>query len=53
VKIETAIEKILSRKDISPSLKRLKLQNLALRCYPSSINQKTAIAAYKALEVRG
>jgi hypothetical protein len=49
MKIETAIAKILSSEG-STELKILKLQNLALRCFPSSPNQKMAIAAYKALE---
>lgn len=48
MKIETAINKILAS-DATASLKILKLQNLALRCFPSSLNQKAAIAAYTAL----
>lgn len=49
MKVETAISKILAS-DASATLKISKLQNLALRCFPSSPNQKAAIAAYKALE---
>jgi len=44
-----AIKKILAS-DASLPLKISKLQNLALRSYPSSPNQKAVIAAYRALE---
>lgn len=44
-----ALEKILAS-DAPVSLKILKLQNLALRTFPSSPNQKAVIAAYRELE---
>ena len=50
MKIETAIQKILNNNDYSISLKISKLQTLALRTFASSPNQKTVIAAYKALQ---
>jgi hypothetical protein len=49
VKIATAIHKILAS-DATVSLKISKLQTLALRCYPSSPNQKTVTAAYQSLQ---
>ncbi|WP_156436068.1 hypothetical protein [Bradyrhizobium pachyrhizi] len=36
--------------EASASLKIAKLQTLALRCYPSSPDQKAVVAAYKALQ---
>lgn len=44
-----AIQRILESEK-SDKVKILKLQNLALRCMPSSPYQKEVIAAYKALE---
>ena len=49
MKTETAIAKILDS-DASVSLKILKLQNLALRTFASSPNQKAVITAYKNLQ---
>lgn len=49
MKVETAIKKILTS-DASTALKISKLQTLALRQFPSSPNQKTAIAAYQQLQ---
>lgn len=49
MKTQTAINKILAS-DASVALKILKLQNLALRQFPSSPNQKAVIAAYHELE---
>jgi hypothetical protein len=49
VKVETAVDRILTR-DIPHSLKILKLQNLALRCFPSSPNQKLVVATYQKLQ---
>jgi hypothetical protein len=50
MKVETAINRIL-KSDDSVALKISKLQTLALRCFASSPNQKTVIAAYQALQV--
>ena len=46
---QTAITKILNSEASAP-LKMLKLQNLALRTFASSPNQKAVIAAYKNLQ---
>lgn len=46
---ETAINKILAS-DASKALKILRLENLALRCFASSPNQKAALAACKVLK---
>lgn len=47
--MERTINRILN--SATPrELKILKLQNLALRAFPSSPNQRAVIAAYKALE---
>jgi hypothetical protein len=53
MKTETAINRILNNADWSDALKILKLQNLALRTFPSSPNQKRVIAAYQALQENG
>ena len=47
---ETAINRILNNAEWPDSLKILKLQNLALRTFPSSPNQKLVIATYQALQ---
>ena len=44
-----AIAKILDNTAWSTDLKISKLQNLALRAFPSSPNQKAAVAAYTTL----
>jgi hypothetical protein len=48
--MEKTIARILGNNEWSNELKILKLQNLALRAFPSSPNQKLAIAAYKQLQ---
>ena len=50
MKTETAIKRIMDNADWSDSLKILKLQNLALRTFASSPNQKLVIATYQALQ---
>lgn len=52
MKVTTAVSRIMAR-DCSDSLKILKLQVLALRCFPSSPNQKFVIATYRALQEKG
>jgi hypothetical protein len=47
--MQKQIDRILAS-DKTDKVKVLKLQNLALRCFASSPNQKLVIAAYKRLE---
>jgi hypothetical protein len=51
VKVETRITKILAS-DASDQLKLLKMENLALRCFPSSQYQKMARDACNDLRKR-
>jgi|HubBroStandDraft_5_1064220.scaffolds.fasta_scaffold1743116_2 hypothetical protein len=50
MKVETAIKRIVDNAEWPTSLKILKLQNLALRTFASSPNQKLVIATYQALQ---
>lgn len=52
MKTETAIKRIIDNAEWADSLKILKLQNLALRTFASSPNQKLVIATYQGLQTR-